>query len=128
MGVSYKGHKIISQKLSYMTRRDESNLVLASVSRPRRSKNSTPKSRHWILKTNMKSRKLGMSEGHGTDSQRSKIGFDHFRVDIWRSRKPISTSKVVEIFVKVLKILQILSYMLLYLVRSFYVFLLYRAL
>ena len=50
MGILYKGHKNISRKRSYMTRRDESNLVLASVSRPRRSKNSTPKSRNWILK------------------------------------------------------------------------------
>ena len=77
MGILYKGHIIISRKLSYMTRGDESNLVLASVSRPRRSKDSTLKSRHWILKTDMKSRKLGMSEGHETDSQRSKIWFDH---------------------------------------------------
>ena len=31
------------------------------------------------------------------DSQRSKISFDHLNLDVWRSRKPISTSKVVEI-------------------------------
>ena len=31
------------------------------------------------------------------DSQRSKISFDHLNLDVWRSRKPISTSKVAEI-------------------------------
>ena len=44
MGILYKVHKIISRKLSYMTRRDEPHLVVASVSRPLRSKKQHPKS------------------------------------------------------------------------------------
>ena len=31
------------------------------------------------------------------DSQRSKISFDHLNLDVWRSRKPISMSKVAKI-------------------------------
>ena len=31
------------------------------------------------------------------DPQKSKIGFDHLNLDVWRLRKPVLRSKVVEI-------------------------------
>ena len=31
------------------------------------------------------------------DSQRSKVSFDHLNLDVWRSRKPMLRSKVIEI-------------------------------
>ena len=78
-----------------MIRRDGLNEVHASVPRPSWSKNRLPKPRpSRFLEVDMK---LGMSEGHETGSQRSEIGFDHLRVDVWRSSKLVLRSKVVEI-------------------------------
>ena len=36
-----------------------------------------------------------------SDPQRSRMGFDHLSLDVWRSGKPTSTSKVVVIQLKV---------------------------
>ena len=80
----------ISWKLSYMTRRDESNLVLASVSRPRRSKNSTPKSRNWILKN---WHEIWTMRNVGIRVSRSKNRFASLKMTP-RGRKSVLTTSI----------------------------------